>query len=269
MVIKLCLQALPVLVLFPMKPALLIVVGLKLLMQELAAQPLTVFPDLKGHIFSFINNDAALASSESVAGGIFFQRMYMVEGISNLTAAVIIQGKPGGFGFALSRYGSDEFNESSVSLGYGRKLMNALDAGAHLQLQTVKIKGYENHMEPGFAVSFRLHPLEKLMAGFCIAKSKSSYDYYFRINYEVSSSLVMESLVEKHSIHPSSLKAVIVYQPVKEVRVSLSIMSATEVLSMGIAWINPAFRVEVFSNYNRYLGYSPGLSLQFNARKKK
>ncbi|HVE61913.1 MAG TPA: hypothetical protein VNA26_08840, partial [Chitinophagaceae bacterium] len=70
--------------------------------------------------FSFGANQAALANINTISGGVYVERRFLLEELSFYHAAVALPAGSGNFGLQGSYAGSINYNESHVGFAYGR-----------------------------------------------------------------------------------------------------------------------------------------------------
>ena len=116
--------------------------------------------------FSFTNNQAALISQKETSAGIYSERRFSLQELSNYTAAIAIPTNAGGFGIQTNYFGFSDYNESQIGIAYAKKLGRFINIGVQFNYYSIHISEYGNANTTNFEIGFIIHPTEKITAGF-------------------------------------------------------------------------------------------------------
>lgn len=222
-------------------------------------------------VFSFTNNQAALAQSKNVAAGVYGERRFLLAATSMYAAAVAIPTTMGNFGVNVKYAGYKNFNESQVGLAYARSLGSKVDIGVQFNYYGYKVPSYTSANTVNFELGAIIHLTEQLNAGFHVynpvggtlskTDEKLTSAYKFGLGYDVSEQFFISAEVVKEEDYPVNLNAGLQYRFVKEFFARVGISSATSLAyaGVGIKWSN--LRLDLCGSYHPQLGLSPGLLL--------
>ncbi|MGG9971403.1 hypothetical protein ACQ33O_06385 [Ferruginibacter sp. SUN002] len=250
------------------------------LRQPLSATYLGLGAYSKQHVdvFSYLNNQAALAQIKSAGAGVYGERRFMLDETSMYAASIVIPSKMGNFGINMKYFGFKDFNENQLSVAYGRSLSKKVDIGAQFNYYGYKVPSYTNDNTLNFEVGLITHLTDKLNAGihvynpiggkFSKTDEKLTSAYKFGLGYDVSDKFFVSGEVVKEEDFPVNLNAGVQYRFVKQFFARAGISSATSLAyaGVGVSWNN--FRLDLSGSYHPQLGWSPGLLLIMNFGKK-
>ena len=232
----------------------------------------------QGDVFSFVNNQAALAQIKNATAGVYGENRFMMAATSMYSAAVAIPSNRGNFGMNLMYAGFKNFNEYQMGLAYARSLGSAVDIGVQFNYYGYRIPSYINTSTLTVEFGTLFHLTDQLNAGFHIynpigAKMLKSDEqlaavYKMGFGYDVSKLFLIAAELVKEENSFVNLNAGIQYQMVKQlfVRIGISSASASSYGGVGICWNN--MRLDISGSYHPQLGWSPGLLVIFNGGNK-
>lgn len=225
-------------------------------------------------VFSFGNNQAALAQMEGVQAGVYGERRFMLNETSVYTAALAIPSKLGNFGVSMKYMGFKNFNENQIGLAYGRSLGKAVDIGVQFNYYGYKVPAYNNGSTVNFEIGALVHLSDKLNAGvhvynpvggkFSKTDEKLTSAYKLGLGYDASDKFFVSAELVKEEDYPVNMNAGFQYQFAKQFFARAGIASANTVgyAGLGLAWNN--VRLDISASYHQQLGVSPGLLLMYN-----
>ena len=228
----------------------------------------------QGDVFSFVNNQAALAQIKNAAAGVYGERRFMIAATSMFSTAVAIPGSHGNFGVNLLYAGFKNFNEYQLGLAYARNLGSVVDVGVQFNYYGYRIPVYSNVSLVTFEMGAMFHLTDQLNAGIHIynpvggkilkSDEQLAAVYKMGLGYDVSKLLLIAAEMVKEENSLVNLNAGIQYQMAKQffVRVGISSATASSYGGVGICWNN--MRLDISGSYHPQLGWSPGLLLLFN-----
>ena len=232
----------------------------------------------QGDVFSFVNNQAALAQIKNVSAGVYGERRFMMAATSMYSAAVVIPSNRGNFGMNMVYAGFKNFNEYQIGLAYARSLGSAVDIGMQFNYYGYRIPSYINTSTVTVEIGTLFHLTDQLNAGFHIynpigakmlkSNEKLAAVYKMGLGYDVSNLFMIAAEMVKQENSLVNLNAGVQYQMVKQffIRVGASSATATYYGGAGICWNNK--RLDISGSYHPQLGWSPGFLLLFNSGNK-
>jgi hypothetical protein len=233
-------------------------------------------PDL----FSFTANQAALAAVKQAGIGIYGERRFLLKEISSYILAALLPAGRGNFGIQLNYSGFKDFNENKIGLAYARKLGEKLSVGTQFNHYGYRIPGYSSASFVNFEAGVLLHFSEKLNGGFHVSdpvKMKTinagieqpAAVYSMGLGYDASANFFVGTEIIKEEDKPVNVITGIQYHFAKQFFAKAGLMSQSSLLfaGVGIGWAN--LRLDIAGSYHPQLGFSPGLLLLTNFRKRK
>ncbi|MFC0771821.1 hypothetical protein [Terrimonas alba] len=229
-------------------------------------------------VFSFTANQASLAQLKSGAAGVYGEKRFLLNELSNYVAAAGLPTVSGNFGVKASYFGSTVYNESQVGLAYARQLGSKIDIGAQFNYNGLNIAGYGNASAISFEIGTILHVSERLNAGIHInnpvggkfgkdQQEKLASVYTIGFGYDASDKFFFSAAIEKEEDQPVNVNAGVQYKFIPQLLARLGASTATSAAWMGVGLSWKLFRVDVTTAYHPQLGISPGLLLLFNFKK--
>ena len=231
-----------------------------------------------GDVFSFVNNQAALAQVKNPTAGVYGEKRFLLNETSLYTAALAVPSSLGNFGVSVKYFGFKNFNESQVGLAYGRSLGNKVDIGVQFNYYGYRVPAYNSDNTVNFEIGAIVHLTDKLNAGvhvyspvggeFSKTNEKLTSAYTFGLGYDASERFFVSAELVKEEDYPVNLNAGVQYRFAKQFFARAGIASATSAAyaGVGLGWGN--FRLDLNGSYHPQLGWSPGLLLVMNMGKK-
>jgi hypothetical protein len=119
-------------------------------------------------VFSFTSNQASLAQLKNTAAGVYAERRFMLNELTNYNAAIGLRTHSGNFALKAGYSGFSEYNETQIGLAYARKLGNKVDVGVQFNYNGIRVAGYGSASAISFEAGTIFHISEKLHTGFHI-----------------------------------------------------------------------------------------------------
>ena len=225
-------------------------------------------------VFSFVNNQAALAQAKNPAAGVYGERRFLLAATSMYAAAVAIPSKLGNFGVNLKYAGYKSFNENQIGLAYARSLGSKVDIGVQFNYYGYKVPSYTSASTVNFEIGALIHLTDKLNAGIHVynpvggtlskTDEKLTSAYKVGLGYDASERFFVSAEIVKEEDYPVNVNAGVQYQFVKQffARAGIASASSTAYAGVGISWTN--LRLDISGSYHPQLGLSPGLLLIMN-----
>jgi hypothetical protein len=230
-------------------------------------------------VFSFVNNQAALAELKQNAAGVYGERRFMLSETSVYTAAAAFLTNNGNFGLDVKYAGFENFNENQIGLAYARSVGKKVEVGIQFNYYGYQIPTYGSSNTVDFEAGAIVHLTDKLNAGihvynpiggkFSKSDEKLTSTYKAGFGYDASDRFFMSAEMVKEENFPVSINSGVQYQLEKRLFARAGISSATSsyYAGVGVAWNN--LRLDVSCSVHPQLGVSPGLLLIANFGKKK
>ena len=240
---------------------------------------LSAYSTQHADVFSFVNNQAALAQVNKTSVGIYTERRFLLAETSVYTMAAAFATGKGNFGIDLNYAGFINYNENQFGLAYGRSLGKKIDVGIQFNYYGYKVLGYGSNNAVDFEMGAIAHLTDKLNAGihiynpvggnFSKGDEKLTSTYKVGFGYDASDRFYVSVETVKEENFPSGVNAGVQYQFQKKFFARMGIASATSSFytGAGVTWSN--LRLDISCSFHPQLGVSPGLLLIVNFDEKK
>jgi hypothetical protein len=229
--------------------------------------------------FSFRSNPACLGTADGFSAAVLAERKWMLKELDNytLTASGIL-GKAG-FGISFQYSGDADYNEQSFELGYGKNL-GRMELGIQFEYQRDKAAGYQGIGFGSAGIAMCYHVSEKLITGWELGlpafgrvgeTNQEKGPQFFRMGYgyEWGSDLFLAVQIEKSSGSPISVIGSIEYRYSEQFFFSFGVNSGTGSPFFKTGWRKNRLCIQLYTVYEPVLGFSPGLLLLWENKKKK
>ncbi|MBS1910129.1 MAG: hypothetical protein JST03_09680 [Bacteroidetes bacterium] len=230
-------------------------------------------------VFSFTNNQAALAQAKTAGVGIFGERRFMLEETSIYGLALALPTKNlGNFGVMVNYSGFTNFNENKAGIAYARSLGKMVDIGVQFNYYGYRIPSYGNASAINFEAGALVHLTDKLNAGVHVynpvggklgkeGDEKLASSYQLGLGYDASDNFYFSAEVVKEEDKEVNVIGGIQYHFKKQFFARAGFMSETGsgFAGLGLAW--NTFRFDIAASYHPQLGFSPGIMLLYNFKK--
>ena len=231
--------------------------------------------------FSGATNQAALAQTTLPVAGVYGERRFMLEELSNYAAAIALPVKSGGLGIALHYFGAGSFNTSQLGVGYGRKLGEKTSLGAQINYNSIQVPGYGSAGALNFEIGALWHLREKLHLGIHVynptggkfgkeGAEKLASVYTLGAGYEASDDFFISASLAKEEDQPASLQLGMQYLFAKQFVARAGLTAAAignYFFGIGVKW--KTYRVDAATVWHPQLGFTPALLLLFDLKEKK
>lgn len=226
-------------------------------------------------VFSFVNNQAALAQTKTAAAGVYGERRFLLAATSMYSAAISLPSSRGNFGMNLAYAGFKNFNEHQLGLAYARSLGPTVDIGLQFNYYGYRIPAYNNASTVTVEMGALLHVTDYLNVGIHVYNpiggkmvktgEQLAAVYKMGLGYDVSELLFVGTELVKQENTPVNLNAGVQYQFEKQffARMGIATATASTYGGVGICWNN--MRLDISGSYHPQLGWSPGLLLIVHA----
>lgn len=265
-----------------MKTYLLIAIGLSFLWKAVSSQslrqPLSIpyvglgaYSQRHTDVFSFMNNQAALAKLRKSSAGVYGERRFLLEETSLYALALAFPTKMGNIGFNLEWAGFQNFNEHQAGFAYARSLDPRMHIGIQFNYYGYRVPSHQSASTINFEIGGIVDLANQLSLGFHVynpASAKLSNGaerlpaaYKTGLGYDVSESFFLSAELVKAEDQPLSVKAGIqwAFRNWFLIRMGITTSTSAAYVGAGISWNK--LRLDISSSYHPQLGISPGLLL--------
>ena len=229
--------------------------------------------------FSSLTNPASLSSLPHFTAGVLAEKKFMLAELNHFIAVLGIPAGKGGIGITTGWYGNSDYNETAMSVAYGKKL-GKVNIGIAFRYTMLRIAGYGSDAATGFTLGSTWQVTPEICAGFELVNpaggkfSKNPGEklpaiYKTGLGYEVSEKLLLVTEVIKEENKPVSVHAGMQYKIAGKLITRFGITTAGSSPYFGAGWRWKNMRVEVLAGYHTRLGITPGLMLVYTGKNRK
>ncbi len=236
---------------------------------------LTAYSSKQTDVFSFTANQAALNLVKNTSIGIYGERRFLLEALSNYAAAFAIKSSAGNFGVQMNYAGFKNFNENKVGLAYAKNLGKKVDVGIQFNYFGYRVAGYGNASTINAEAGVLLHLSGQLNAGVHVynpiagklgktGDEKLASAYKFGLGYDASDNFFAAVEIVKEEDKPVNVIGGFQYQFARQFFVKAGFLSE---YTSGFAGVGIGFnklRLDIAGSYHPQLGFSPGILLIAN-----
>ena len=230
-------------------------------------------------VFSSISNQASLAQLKGSSAGVYGERKFLLSELNQYSAIIGLPTKSGTYAIQGDYFGSSEFNETQIGIAYGRKVTSKVDIGVKFNFHNVRIPVYGSASAINFEAGTIFHLTDNLHAGVSVynpfsstlgknSNEKLAAIYRFGLGYEVSDKVFLSAEIVKHEDRPVGVNAGAQYNIMEKVFLRAGIATATNNNFAGVGFQLGQFRIDVNTGYHQQLGFTPGMMLLYQFKKK-
>lgn len=216
-----------------------------------------------------INFQAGLALLDKINVGITAENRFSIKALNTYGLAINIPTKNAGFGFSFSQFGTINYSETILGIGYGMKLGSKFALGVQMNYFGLKQgAGYTSksyfYIEGGF--HYQLSPELNILGHIFNPGISSNNTFYLAeiyqlgFSYQAHNNALFLMSIKYHSLWQISLHTGIEFK-FKSIRARLGYASKAENFTFGLGYCFKNLSVDISSSIHSYLGNSPQISL--------
>lgn len=227
---------------------------------------------------SISSNQAALAGIPSLSGCVYAEKRFQLQELNLYNVVLCLPLHFGGIGLSANYFGTTEYNETQLGIGYG-KALGKIDIGMQINFHSLRIAGYGKDNLFNFEAGAILHISEQVYAGLHVYNptgskfgknqlEKLASAYSTGLGYEASEKVFISAEIIKEEDKPVSIHTGIQYVFAKRVFARVGLYTETTNLYFGVGLKWNSFRVDITALYHPQLGFTPGLLLVLEGKPK-
>ncbi|MCO5269277.1 MAG: hypothetical protein M9897_10335 [Brumimicrobium sp.] len=233
-------------------------------------------------IYSYHHNPGALGYLKEGLVGLSYEAKYALKELQQQSIALAVPLKVGVISAGGQFYGYDSYRTTRAGVGYSIKLAENISAGVQINYLGMSLGntyyGRKNTVSAELGILARLN--NKISLGVSasnITRTKlSSYqdDRYGTIlrlgaAYYILDNLMLTGEVEQEISKPTRLRLGIEYAPIPLLFIRAGVQGAPLDFAFGFGLVFGRVKIDLSSQYNQRLGWSPVVSLVVNFYKPK
>jgi hypothetical protein len=230
-------------------------------------------------VFAAISHQATLPNIKRSMIGIRGQKKFLLKELGFYSAAIAIPLHNSGMAASTTYFGSPQFNQTQLSLAYGKKLSQSLNIGVQFNYHTTHIAGYGNTNMPSIETSvlYTISPSIKTGLHFYCpvelknnksAPDKATPTYTVGLGYALTENFFCSTEIVQPQEKQLYLNVGFEYQWAQQffAKAGTSTQDKSFFAGAGLQWKNQ--KLELIAHYHPVLGYTPTLLLLFFFKEK-
>ena len=225
------------------------------------------------------NNQASLGFNKQWGAGFYYENRFLTKELSLNSLSVVMPTKGGSFVLDMNYFGYSNYNESKIGFGYGMALSKRFALGVQIDyLRTAVGKGYGSSNIFTFEIGLLTKITDEISLGahvFNPIQSKlNDYDnekipplLKLGLQWELSENFVAAGEVQSDIDNSVCVIGGLEYRIMKTLYTRIGISNSPNIFSFGVGLQMKNFRFDFSSSMHHTLGYSPQLSLIYQANK--
>lgn len=251
---------------------------------QVARQPLTIqyagmgaYSNHFVDVFSAMSNQAALARLTGGGLGVFSERRFSLQELSQYSGIVALPTATGTFALQGDYFGGSIFNQNQLGLSYGRMVSNNIDVGVKFNYHTINTAGYGQAGAFNFEAGTIFHLTQQLHTGLHVYNPLSSKlgktgetlpaIYKAGLGYEASTTVLLTTEFVKQEDENLQVNVGLQYNIHPRVLLRAGLSTANNNSYTGVGIRLHQFRLDVNAGYHQQLGFTPGLLLLVHFKK--
>ncbi len=230
------------------------------------------------NLWSVQNNQAGLANLKTMEFGIFSERRYLLQQLSNNSAAFAMPTKLGTFALNFSRFGYTHYNESKYGLAYAKAFGKNFSAGMQIDYLTMHLGDiYGNRSTFSIEAGIQANIVKGLSVGVHIYNPNRAKTATYNnervpsimrlgLKYDFSKKVFWSVETEKDIDHKAVFKSGVEYHIIKEFYIRGGFSTNPMVSSFGFGLELQKIKLDFYNSFHPQLGYTPGLSMNYKIK---
>ncbi|MDR1897598.1 MAG: hypothetical protein LBR10_12490 [Prevotellaceae bacterium] len=230
---------------------------------------------LNTDIWSAYNNQAALAGINKAGAGIHYENRFAIREFGTSAGVFVLPALTGTFGFDVAHIGIEDYGETRIGAGYGKKLADRLSLGVQFNYHLLSFAtGYPDFYTFTGEIGLIAEPLNNVFIGAHVfnptfAKFNSQYEDPVQVIFELAAGYKTDKLVvvtefEKEKSDNVITRFGIEYSMFKNMSFRSGVSLQPVEICFGIGWNVKKLQLDFAFSHHELLGYSPQLSLSFS-----
>lgn len=229
-------------------------------------------------VWSAHHNQAGLSFVKKSSCGVYYENRFLLKELSLRAGVAALPVKGGTFGLSFSNFGYSLYNENKYSLSYAKAFGEKFSVGIAMDYLNTKIaEGYGSKGVAVAEIGLQTKPLKGLTIGAHVFNpthtklvnyNNERIPTIFRLggNYNFSNKVILAIETEKDISQKAIFKTGIEYKPVNGFYLRAGLSTRPTLNSFGFGIQIKHLQIDLSSNYNQILGFSPqvGLTYIFN-----
>lgn len=217
------------------------------------------------HLFTALENQAALTWLKSPAIGVNTERRFLLNALSTHTLAIACPTHSGTFATILQQTGFRVYHEQLFALAYSHNMGEKCSIGMQINYLNTMTMGYGSTHALTATAGTLLQITPQLFAGLHAVNPVNTPDVPVILSaglgYEASESLLLSTALIQQEGLPPSLKVMCEYAFIPQFLMELDWCNDPMQRNMAISFELKKLFVKVYATHHPQLGFSPGTTI--------
>jgi hypothetical protein len=227
-------------------------------------------------VWSAYNNQAALSSIKNINAGLHYENRFAMNQLGTSVGVFVLPALTGTFGFDIAHVGVEDYGETRIGAGYGKKLAKRLSLGVQFNYHLLSFaSGYPDFYAITGEVGLIAEPLDNLYLGAHVfnptfSRLNSKYEdpvpviFEIGAGYKIAGKLMLNAEIEKERYDDISPRFGIDYSLFKSMSLRSGVSLNPVEVCFGVGWFAKKLSLDFAFSHHEILGYSPQISLSYN-----
>lgn len=225
-------------------------------------------------VFSYHHNPGALGYLENTSVGLSYEARYALKELQSQGFAVAIPLKVGVISAGGQFYGYDAYRTTRAGVGYSMKLAEKISAGVQINYLGMRFGASEYGRKDGLSAEFGAlaRITEDVQIGFSVVNiTRSKLSEYknerfgtllrLGVSYRVLEELTIMAEIEQEVTFDPRFRFGVEYQPIDLLYLRVGAQGAPMDLAFGFGLNFSRIKLDLSTQYNQVLGWTPAISL--------
>lgn len=231
--------------------------------------------------FAYHHNPGALGFIEKGTAGLSYESRYALKELQTQSLAVAVPLKIGVISVGGQFYGYDTYRTTRAGLGYSMKLSENISAGVQINYLGTRLSSYygsKHGVSAEFGALAKLN--DRVNVGFSVVNlgrtrladfKDDRYGTLLRLglSYQLLEELLIVAEIEQEINFDTRLRAGFEYHPIELLYIRAGVQGAPMDFAFGFGLKYERFKVDLSTQYNQTLGWTPAASFIFDFSKSK
>ena len=229
----------------------------------------------ENNLWSINNNVGNLATLESTQAGLSVNNRFLISDLISGTIAFAIPLNNKAIGINYSNFGNENYQYHTAGIGYSMTLGDHVSAGVKFNYHNINLGnfyGSSSIISGDIGISAELSDELKFGAAIKNPTLSKLADYederlptliQIGFDYLISEQLHTLIAIEKDIMYPASVKAALIYQPMKSIVLRGGVGTQPTTAAFGIGTSIKSLNIDLATQYHQVLGFSPEISINY------
>jgi hypothetical protein len=224
-------------------------------------------------LFSAVNNQAMLPEIRTISAGVNVQNQYLIKNLSTAALAVAVPLGNGTAALNFSTFGYKLYRQNNFGLSYALAFSPVFSVGLRISYNSIQLGeslGMEFAFYPDLGLNYK--PIDGLnisiqFQNLTLSEKVKQLDELWQVTgslgltYQINEKLLIGAQGNVYADQPFEINSGIEYQFIHHFSFRFGFASQPTRVSMGIGFYFKNIQIDLASNYEANLGFTPSINL--------